>query len=201
MITINEYAADHQVSYEAIRRQLVRYENDLAGHVITQGKKKYLDDVAVKFLDGKRKGNPIAVRHEAEHNESDMMKAQIDALKNELLSAQQKIIEMQTANQLLIEAKARCDFLIEAGAEKQKQIDTLRTDLMEARKDTEQIRTDLQTAKADTDRALEELRAARMEADQARADADQARKERDAAQTEAGAYRKSIFGFYRKKRS
>ena len=81
MISINEYATDHQVTYEAVRRQVVRYEKELAGHVITQGKKKYLDDFAVQFLDGKRKGNPIAVRHEVEKDESDMMKAQMDALK------------------------------------------------------------------------------------------------------------------------
>ncbi len=180
MISINEYATDHQVTYEAVRRQVVRYEKELAGHVITQGKKKYLDDFAVQFLDGKRKGNPIAVRHEVEKDESDMMKAQMDALKNELLTTQKRVIELQAANQALIEAKVKYDLLVESNAEKQTQIDTLRESL--------------QASQADAGQMREELKAAR-------ADADQARRERDEAQTEAGSYHKSIFGFYRKKRS
>lgn len=193
MTTIRDYARDHSISYEAVRAQISRYRKDLDGHISTNGRTMCLDDYAVRFLDAKRRGNPVAIRSEEKHAEHENLKAQIDALKNELLSAQQKIIEMQTANQLLIEAKARCDFLIEAGAEKQKQIDALRTDLSEARMNAH-------TARADADRALEELRTARTEADQARTDADQARKERDAAQTEAGSYRRTIFGLYRKGR-
>lgn len=198
MQTIRDYAQDHGISYEAVRAQLARYRKDLAGHIVTSGRTMFLDDFAIRFLDGKRRGNPVAIRHEEKQTENENMKAQLEALKNELLAAQKKIIEMQDANRLLIESKVRCELLTAANAEKEKQIDTLRTDLMEARKDTEQIRTDLKIAKADTDRALEELRAARTEADRARTDADQARKERDAAQTEAGSYRRTIFGLYRK---
>lgn len=198
MQTIRDYARDHGISYEAVRAQLARYRKDLAGHIVTNGRTMHLDDYAVRFLDAKRRGNPVAIRSEEKHAEHENLKAQVDALKSELLAAQAKIIELQSADRLLIEAKAKCDLLIEAGTEKQKEIDTLRTDLSAARQSAEQLRTDLQAAKADTDRALEELRAARTEADRARTDADQARKERDAAQTEAGSFRRTFFGLYRK---
>lgn len=208
MQTIRDYARDHGISYEAVRAQLARYRKDLAGHIVTNGRTMHLDDYAVRFLDAKRRGNPVAIRSEEKHAEHENLKAQVDALKSELLAAQAKIIELQSADRLLIEAKAKCDLLIEAGTEKQKEIDTLRTDLSAARQSAEQLRTDLSeaqinahTAKVDADRALEELRTAQTEAERAKADADQARKERDTAQAEARSYRKSIFGLYRKTRS
>lgn len=200
MQTIRDYARDHGISYEAVRAQVGRYRQDLEGHITTGGRTMYLDDYAVRFLDAKRRGNPVAVRSEEKHTEYENMKAELAALKDELLAAQAKIIELQSADRLLIEAKAKCDLLIEAGTEMQKEIDSLRTDLSEARQNAEQLRTDAQTAKIDAVKALEELRAARTEADRARTDADQARKERDAAQTEAGSYRRTIFGLYRKGR-
>ena len=201
MTTIRDYARDHSISYEAVRAQISRYRKDLEGHISTNGRTMCLDDYAVRFLDAKRRGNPVAIRSEEKHAEHENLKAQVDALKSELLAAQAKIIELQSADRLLIEAKAKCDLLIEAGTEKQKEIDTLRTDLSEARQNAEQLRTDAQTAKIDAVKALEELRAARTEADRAKAEADQARKERDTAQAEAGSYKRSVFGFYRKKRS
>lgn len=208
MQTIREYAREHGITYEAVRAQIARYRKDLEGHIITGGRSMYLDDTAVQFLDKKRMNNPVVVRQETERTDNENLKAQVDALKNELLAAQKKIIEVQEANKLLLESKGKCELLTEANKEKQKEIDTLRTDLSAARQSAEQLRTDLSeaqinahTAKVDADRTLEELRAARTEADRAKAEADQARQERDEARTEAGSYRKTIFGLYRKTRS
>ena len=177
MTTIRDYAKEHHVSYEAIRSQVSRYRKELEGHIITQGKTKYLDDFAVDFLDGKRKENPVIVVREGDQGEAKLLRDQIEALKNELLSTQKRVIDLQTENQLMIEAKTKYDLLVESSAGKDALIETLRDDLSESRKASEQLRKEVDEAKE---------RSEKLEA------------ERDTAEKEANSYRKSIFGFYRK---
>ena len=194
VITMREYAQNHNVSYEAIRKQTARFRKELEGHVTTKGQTYYLDDFAVSFLDDRRRGNPVVLYNQDQRDEVQLLRDQVEALRNELMTTQKRVIDLQTEKQILLEAKVKYDLLVESNAEKQTMIDTLREDLTDARKNSDQLREDLQSAKTDADRMRDELRAAR-------ADADQVRKERDAAQADAGSYRKSIFGFYRKKRS
>lgn len=54
MITFKQYAADHRISYESVRKQVQRYKDDLAGHVLKQHRTQYLDDYAVNFLNERR---------------------------------------------------------------------------------------------------------------------------------------------------
>ena len=61
MEKIGEYAKRHNVTYEAVRQQVVRYKKDLEGHITKKGNAQYLDDEAVKFLDEKRQDNPVVV--------------------------------------------------------------------------------------------------------------------------------------------
>ena len=61
MISIAEYAKTRNISYEAARKQVVRYEEDLADHVTKQGRKQYLDDEAVRILDQHREPRPIII--------------------------------------------------------------------------------------------------------------------------------------------
>ena len=44
MITIRDYAKENNVSYEAIRKQIKRYEDELNGHIIKQNRTQFLDD-------------------------------------------------------------------------------------------------------------------------------------------------------------
>lgn len=178
-MTIKEYAKNHGISYEAVRKQIARYKKDLAGHITTHGQTKYIDDYAVEFLDKRRRTNPVVLFHESERAEVDLLRDQVEALKNELMTTQKRVIELQSENQLMLEAKVKYDLLLESSNEKSATIDTLREDLKVARRDTDQAREDLKTA---------------------RADADQIRKERDEAQADARSYQKSIFGLYRKVR-
>ena len=74
MISFKEYATDHRISYEAVRKQVSRYEKELAGHIEKRNRKQYLDDYAVKFLDERRNSNVVAVlsddiKNEAARNE------------------------------------------------------------------------------------------------------------------------------------
>ena len=61
IISLKDYAEQKNISYEAVRKQVVRYKNELEGHVIKDGRQQFLDDEAVAFLDGKREKNPIIV--------------------------------------------------------------------------------------------------------------------------------------------
>ena len=61
MITIRDYAKENNVSYEAIRKQIKRYEDELNGHIIKQNRTQFLDDVAVDILDQHRKENPVVI--------------------------------------------------------------------------------------------------------------------------------------------
>ena len=74
MISFKEYATDHRISYEAVRKQVSRYEKELSGHIEKRNRKQYLDDYAVKFLDERRNSNVVAVlsddiKNEAARNE------------------------------------------------------------------------------------------------------------------------------------
>ena len=54
MISIKDYAKNKGVSYEAVRKQVNRYKDELDGHIHKQNRTQYLDDEAVTFLDSKR---------------------------------------------------------------------------------------------------------------------------------------------------
>ena len=58
-LSLKDYAKRMNVTYEAVRRQLQRYENELEGHVIHRNKTRYLDEYAVEFLNKKRRESPI----------------------------------------------------------------------------------------------------------------------------------------------
>lgn len=61
MTSFNEYAYSKHITYEAVRKQVKRYQGDLKGHIIKRGNKQYLDDFAIDFLDQKRNSNPIII--------------------------------------------------------------------------------------------------------------------------------------------
>lgn len=60
-ITLKEYAKLHNISYEAVRKSVNRYKDELKGHIIKINKTQYLDDFAINYLDQKRKTNPIII--------------------------------------------------------------------------------------------------------------------------------------------
>ena len=132
-MTIKEYAKQKGVSYEAIRKQIARYREDLEGHVSRSGRTFTLDDFAVDFLDRKRRENPIVIIAETEKDHIQNLLDQIEALKNELIATQKTVISLQEEKQLMIEAKTKCDLLLEANNDKDKMIETLKTDLQETK--------------------------------------------------------------------
>lgn len=190
-MTIREYAKKHGISYEAVRKQISNYRTDLDGHITTDGKTKYLDDFAVEFLDKRRRSNPVVVLRQSEREETELLRDQVEALKNELLTTQKRVIELQSENQLMIEAKVKYDLLLESNTEKQKQIEDLKTEIRDVRDAEKSARAAGEEAKRETDQL-------RKETEEAKKSAEKLKKERDAAAKEAKSYRKSIFGLYKR---
>lgn len=102
MISIKDYAAQKNVSYEAIRKQVKRYENQLNGHLERVGRTLYMDDDAVAFLDEKRKKNPVVVVQEDKdkvvqglYEENKQLLIKITALQDELIEEKSKVQELQ----------------------------------------------------------------------------------------------------------
>lgn len=169
-ISIKEYARQNNVSYEAIRSQIKRYNEELKGHIHKVNRTRYLDDYAVNFLDDRRKANPVILQEVSKDSEIERYKEENSNLKTLLLEAQEKIIRLQEDNTKRIEAEVKYTALL-ADSEKQGE------KLQEAEKNLSETKISLSKAEEslkDTEAKLKE------------------------AEAEANSYKKTIFGFYKK---
>ena len=206
MLSLRQFAERQNVSYEAIRKQVVRYEKELKGHISVKNRTQYLDDWAVKFLQERRRENPVVIVGQEKEEELKNLKDQVETLRTQLLEvqkellksreehlkAQDRIIELQDEAKKTIEDRAKYTALLEENKAKESEltvaksqieflqttIDGVRKDWMEDQKTIE----DLQKLRETDQKTIEDLR-----------------KERDDAQTEAQSFKRSIFGFYRKR--
>ena len=177
MTTIKALAMAQNVTYQAIWKLVVRYENELKGHIVTKNKVRYLDDYAVNYIIEKRKDHPmISILDDQSHiiealkAENENLKHQILELQNEIIKRDSVIVELQKNGQELTEAKIRNEYLLEDKKRLQSEAMELRNQITEAAVEAVNLQKELVTARA--------------EAEQAKA--------------EAGSFKKSFFGFYRK---
>jgi len=111
MITLKEYAKKKNISYEAVRKQVNRYREDLGEHLYKKNRTQYLDEEGEAFLDQKRAANPIIL---LEHDKDDQieelkrqneqMKIKIMQLQEQIISRDEKVMELQE-KLLLLTAK------------------------------------------------------------------------------------------------
>ena len=114
MITIKDYAKQKGVSYEAIRKQIKRYEEELEGHLVKQNRFLMLDDEAVQFLDSKRSENPVIVYEQNKDEELEQLRhenkvllIQMNTVQDQLGKVQQKLIAEMNATKLLTQEKVQ----------------------------------------------------------------------------------------------
>lgn len=169
--SIRQIAEEQGVSYEAIRKQIARYSDELKDHIVRQNRTQFIDAWGVNFLQEKRKENPIVLLNADQNEEIEALKAQVDLLKSKLLESQERIISLQDEARTALEDRIRCNILLEDNKRQE-------TKLHEA---DEQIQTLQKQTEADH-QIIEDLQ-----------------KQRDEAEAEARSYTKSIFGFYRKR--
>lgn len=241
MLSLRQIAERQNVSYEAIRKQVVRYEEELKGHISVKNRTQYLDDWAVEFLQNRRRESPIIIVGQEKEEEMKNLKDQVETLRTQLLEvqkellksreehlkAQDRIIELQEESRTTLEARIKYTALLEDNKAKeaklteaksqieflQTTIDGVRKDWMEDQKtiedlqkehaeDQEQIEGLWKDRKEDQE-ALEKVQDLRDEdqrtIEDLRKTVEDLQRERDEAQTEAQSFKRSLFGFYRKR--
>ena len=192
LVTLKQYAEDQKISYEAVRKQVVRYAEELSDHVIKKDRTQYLDEVAVKFLTEKRRESPIVLVNmdQSEENQRlkeqlEMLKAQLMTAQNELLKEKDRVIELQDEAKKTIEDRAKYTALLEDNKAKDEKIGNLSRQIVEKDGQIESIQKEADSLRKQSEedkKTIEDLS-----------------RERDEAQTEAQSFTRSIFGFYRKK--
>ena len=128
-MTLKQYADDQGISYEAVRKQVIRYAEELSDHIVTQDRKKYLDQYAVKFLTERRRESPIILMNMDQNEENQRLKEEIESLRvklmtaqNELLKEKDRIIDLQDEAKKTLEDRARYTALLEESKAKDEKL-------------------------------------------------------------------------------
>ena len=131
IISLKDYAKQNRISYEAVRQQVVRYQDELAGHLIRDGRQQFLDEEAVAFLDARRKKNPVAIIQMDKDETIDRLKQNENVLLTKIAqqadtinALQQFKIETMEKRQLLEDAQA-------AQERRQQELDQREADMAE----------------------------------------------------------------------
>lgn len=168
VISLKEYAAQKNISYEAVRQQVVRYKDELAGHVIRDGRQQFLDDEAVAFLDAKRQKNPVAIIQMDKDEQIEALEEQVKQLLVKTAAQADRISELaewKADNALLIAGAEQSRLALQAAEEEKT---ALQRDYAQAAEALEKMREEaaqrLQEAEAAEERELQ----ARKEAEELR---------------------------------
>lgn len=112
MISLKDYAKNKGITYEAVRKQVNRYKNELDGHIQKENGTQYLDDEAVAFLDEKRSKNPVVILEQSKDEELEMLRNEnkllilkINKLQEELLNEKDQVKLLQDEKIAMLEAK------------------------------------------------------------------------------------------------
>ena len=120
LVTIKQFADSQGITYDAVRRQVARYSEELSDHIIRQNRTQYLDEKAVEFLKERRRESPIVLQTIDQGEEIGRLQDQVESLKaqlvtaqNKLLEAQERVISLQDEAQKALEDRARYTALLE----------------------------------------------------------------------------------------
>lgn len=154
LISLKDYAEQKNISYEAVRQQVKRYEKELGPHIIRDGRQQFLDEEAVAFLDAKRQKNPVAIIQQSKDDRIDELEQANSNLLLKIAEQADKIAalaEWKAEKAMEIAAADQRRLLLEATLAER---DELRHELDEAR-----IAQGALTADRDGSRAAAELKA------------------------------------------
>ena len=206
-MTIRQYSESQNVSYEAVRKQIVRYANELKEHIVRKNRTQYLDEWAVAFLTERRRENPVVLANMDHDEENERLRKEVEALRvqlmaaqNELLKsqgerlkAQERIIELQDEAKKTLEDRARYAALLEDNRAKDEK-------LKEAEEQIKTIQTEREADQLTIEAIQNETEVLRGRLTEEQRTTETLRKERDDAVQEAQSFKRSVFGFYRKAR-
>lgn len=92
--SLRDYAKEKNISYEAVRKQVARYKDDLGSHIIMDGRQQFLDEEAVAFLDGKRQKNPVAIIQQDKNEQIEALEEQVKQLLMKTAAQADRISEL-----------------------------------------------------------------------------------------------------------
>ncbi len=115
MISLKDYAKKKNVSYEAVRKQVNRYRDDLGNHLYKKDRTQYLDEEGEAFLDQKRASNPVVLVEYDKDEQIEELNRQNEALKIKVMELQDQLIkskdQLLERDQQLIELKDQLHLL------------------------------------------------------------------------------------------
>lgn len=121
--SLRDYAKEKNISYEAVRKQVARYKEDLAGHIIMDGRQQFLDEEAIAFLDAKRQKSPVAIIQQDKDERIEELEDQVKKLLIKTASQADRISELsewKAENALLIAGAEQTRLALEAAEEERK---------------------------------------------------------------------------------
>lgn len=95
LLSVREYAKSRFITYEAARRQVIRYKKELLGKIEIKSRTQYLTDQAIEFLDQHRKDSPVTVYKEKERQETETQKIELEDLRSKYTALLEKVTMMQ----------------------------------------------------------------------------------------------------------
>lgn len=199
LVTLKQYAEEHKISYEAVRKQVIRYAEELSDHIIKQDRTQYLDPWAVKFLTERRRESPIVLMNMDQSEENERLKEEVESLRvklmtaqNELLKEKDRIISLQDEAKKTLEDRARYMALLEESKAKDEKLKEMTGQVGDLSRQIEEKDGQIRTIQTETDDL-------RRQVEEDRKKIEDLSRERDEAQNEAQSFTRSIFGFYRKR--
>ena len=113
MSTIADIAKDQKVSYQAIRKLILKYQDQLEGHIITKSRVRYLDQWATDFIIQKRRNSPLVVVSDDKSATIEKLEAENESLKAKIFEMQEQMLEAQKVITKQIEYQVRNEYLLE----------------------------------------------------------------------------------------
>lgn len=166
VISLKDYAKQNNISYEAVRQQVVRYADELGIHIIKDGRQQFLDEEAVAFLDGKRQKNPVAIIQMDKDEQLEVLRNEKEDLLTKVAVQADKIAalaEWKADNAVAIAEASQNLRLLAEGKEKINALEAQNA-VLSAEKEAEKAKTleaqnDAQKASKELTAALQELEA------------------------------------------
>ena len=200
VVTLREYARQKNVSYEAVRKQVVRYKDELDGHIIQDGRQQFLDEEAVVFLDAKRQKNPIAIIQQNKDEQIAQLQEEVKQLLIKTAAQANRISELaewKANNAQLIAGAEQTRHALEAAERDKQMLEGFIADAKAEIKILNEEKAAVATkAQQEIEVAHEKERQMRQEADRARLDfeakvrsIEEEKQRREAVEAELTAYK------------
>lgn len=189
-MTIRQYSKNRGITYEAVRKQIIKYSDQLEGCISKQGNVTWLNTVAIDFLDSHR-----LPRQTVLSTDTTELQAENDKLKNKLEALQALLAER---DQLITDQQSVKTEL----ATTQGSLKTTQDELRNAQRELAEAYKALGAAQHKIDELTAEIAATRFESNPEPEQLDTTEPEPETTpivDSGLGSFRSKLFGLFRRK--